>query len=185
MVKNSVDSELPEGRVPSKPSATLFWAIPSLNVALDQLMRRWGASVALSGPQCKILLAISDLDTGGGVPVKDISRLLQVDGSFVSSQATAMTRDGWIARMSSQTDARVVLLSLGEAAGERLKPILDQRGRLAGVFYREISPEPLAAVLQPISRMRAATVAMSRRIDAERDMVSFALSPSIDSKING
>ena len=52
---------------------------------------------------------VGDLDTGNGVPVKDVSAMLHVDPSFVTTQSKMLEKNGFMRRVPSRQDARVVL----------------------------------------------------------------------------
>ena len=56
-----------------------LWDIAAVNIHLDEIRQFWARILGISGPQWMILMAVSDLDKGDGVPVKDVSAMLHVD----------------------------------------------------------------------------------------------------------
>src|ERR1700742_2892568 len=89
-----------------------LWDIISTSIHVDEIQSFWAKSLNISSPQWMILMALSDLDHGQGVPVKDVSTKLHVDRSFITVQSKLLENDGLVRRIPSRNDARVVLLSL-------------------------------------------------------------------------
>ena len=55
------------------------WEIAAINVHLQEIRNLRARAVGVSGPQWMILMALSELDQGEGVPVKVVSKMLHVD----------------------------------------------------------------------------------------------------------
>src|SRR3954464_11747300 len=53
------------------------WEIASINVHLEELRYFWAKTLGISGPQWMILMALSDMDRGDGVPVNVVSKRLR------------------------------------------------------------------------------------------------------------
>jgi MarR family transcriptional regulator, organic hydroperoxide resistance regulator len=121
----------------------LLWDIGSINADLDEIQRYWAKSLGISGPQWMILMALSDLDKGQGIPVKDVASRLRVDPSFVTTQSRLLEKDGLMRRIASKDDARVVLLSLSPKAYRQISGLSGKQNSLnefifAGFDFREI-----------------------------------------------
>src|SRR6266849_2896949 len=86
--------------------------LASINVHLDEIRKFWAKSLGVSGPQWMILMALSELDRGQGVSGKDVSELLHIDPSFITTQTKLLERAGLVRRLASSEDARVILMSL-------------------------------------------------------------------------
>jgi len=84
-----------------------LWDIAAVNIHLDEIRQFWARILGISGPQWMILMAVSDLDKGDGVPVKDVSAMLHVDSSFVTTQSKILEKNGFVRRVPSRDDARV------------------------------------------------------------------------------
>jgi len=107
------------------------WDIASINVHLDEIRHFWARELGISGPQWMILMAISDLDRGGGVAVKDVSAMLHVDPSFVTTQSKMLEKNGFMRRIPSTEDARVVLMSLSDKASKKIATLSSRRENLS------------------------------------------------------
>src|SRR6195952_112673 len=80
------------------------WDIASINVHLDEIRHFWAKELGISGPQWMILMAIGDLDRGKGVAVKDVSAMLHVDPSFVTTQSKMLEKNGFMRRVLCTED---------------------------------------------------------------------------------
>ena len=76
-------------------------------------------------------MAVGDLDRGKGVPVKDVSAMLHVDPSFVTTQSKMLEKNGFMRRIPSSEDARVVLMSLSDKASKKIATLSTRREALS------------------------------------------------------
>ncbi|MBV8747742.1 MAG: MarR family transcriptional regulator, partial [Xanthobacteraceae bacterium] len=70
------------------------WVIASVNVHLEELRYFWAKALGISGPQWMIVMALYDLDQGGGVAVNAVAKKLHVDSSFVTTQSKLLEKKG-------------------------------------------------------------------------------------------
>ena len=84
------------------------WEIASINVYLQEIRYFWATTLGVSGPQWIILMALAETDTGNGVSVKTVSKMIHVDPSFVTTQSKLLEKKSLIRRKTSEDDARVV-----------------------------------------------------------------------------
>ena len=142
-----------------------LWDIASINVHLEEIRHFWAKELGISGPQWMILMAIGDLDRGNGVSVKDVSAMLHVDPSFVTTQSKMLEKNGFMRRVPSTEDARVVLMSLSDKAGKKLALLSSRRDNLtAFVFsgYDEAALRDISDQLSALkSRLEKATLMLS------------------------
>jgi len=61
----------------------------------------WAQTIGISKPQWMILITVAELDRGHGVPVKDVSTMLHVDPSFVTTQSKLLEKYGFVRRITS------------------------------------------------------------------------------------
>ncbi|MBC7584137.1 winged helix-turn-helix transcriptional regulator [Tardiphaga sp. vice352] len=143
----------------------VVWDIASINVHIDEIRQFWAKEIGISGPQWMILMAIGDLDRGNGVSVKEVSAMLHVDPSFVTTQSKMLEKNGFIRRVPSTEDARVVLMSLSDKAGKKLAVLSSRRDNLtAFVFsgYDEAALRDISDQLSALkSRLEKATLMLS------------------------
>jgi DNA-binding MarR family transcriptional regulator len=111
------------------------WDIASINVHIDEIRHFWAKELGISGPQWMILMAIDDLDRGKGVPVKDVSAMLHVDPSFVTTQSKMLEKNGFMRRIPSSEDARVVLMSLSDKASKKIATLSSRREVLSDFVF--------------------------------------------------
>src|SRR5262245_42335958 len=103
------------------------WAISSISVHLEELRHFWAKTLGVSGPQWMILMALSDLDQGQGVPVNVVSKMLHVDSSFVTTQSKLLEKKGFIRRKPSLEDARIVQMSLTDKTYKHLASLTSRQ----------------------------------------------------------
>lgn len=120
------------------------WEISSINNYLEELRQFWARTLGISGPQWMILMAISDLDKEGGVPVNMVSKLILVDPSFVTTQSKLLEAKGLLRRKPSPTDARVVRLSLTDKTQKHLASLAEQYKAIREFVFEEFDEDELA-----------------------------------------
>jgi DNA-binding MarR family transcriptional regulator len=130
------------------------WDIAAINVHLDGIRYFWAKELGISGPQWMILMAIGDLDSGKGVPVKDVSAMLHVDPSFVTTQSKMLEKNGFLRRIPSSEDARVVLMSLSDKASKKIATLSSRREALNAFVLGEFDLRSLQDIASHIAVLR-------------------------------
>ncbi|OJU14542.1 MAG: MarR family transcriptional regulator [Afipia sp. 62-7] len=97
-----------------------IWDVISINTHLEEIRAIWARVLDITCPQWLILMAVNDLDQGKGISVRDVSTKLHVDPSFVTTQTKHLEKNGFMRRVPSKEDARVVLMSLTDKAYKQL-----------------------------------------------------------------
>ncbi|MBJ7406743.1 MAG: MarR family transcriptional regulator [Bradyrhizobium sp.] len=131
------------------------WEIVSINFHLVKLRQFWAKALNISGPQWMILLAVSDLDKGDGVPVNAVSKMLQVDSSFVTTQSKRLENSGLLRRDASPTDARVVRMSLTDKCHEQLSRLAARQQAVGEFTFEEFSSDELAEFSEKLSKLKS------------------------------
>src|SRR3954452_812694 len=132
-----------------------LWDIAAVNIHLDEIRQFWARILGISGPQWMILMAVSDLDKGDGVPVKDVSAMLHVDSSFVTTQSKILEKNGFMRRVPSREDARVVLMSLTDKACKHIAKISARRKSLGDFILSDFDEQALKEIGQHMSRLKS------------------------------
>src|SRR3954464_11700846 len=114
------------------------WEIASINVHLQELRYFWAKTLGISGPQWMILMALSDIDKGDGVPVNVVSKRLHVDSSFVTTQSKLLEKKGFLRRKTSTEDARIVQMSLTDKTYKHLAALATQQETLSEFIFSEL-----------------------------------------------
>ena len=131
-----------------------LWDIASINVHLDEIRHFWAKELGISGPQWMILMAVGDLDPGNGVPVKDVSAMLHVDPSFVTTQSKMLEKNGFMRRVPSRQDARVVLMSLSDKASKKIAMLASRRDTLSDFVLADFDNESLQDISSQLGKLK-------------------------------
>lgn len=131
-----------------------LWDIASINVHLDEIRHFWARELGISGPQWMILMAVGDLDTGNGVPVKDVSAMLHVDPSFVTTQSKILEKNGFMRRVPSRQDARVVLMSLSDKASKKIAMLASRRDSLSDFVLADFDDAALQDISSQLGKLK-------------------------------
>jgi DNA-binding MarR family transcriptional regulator len=130
------------------------WDIASINVHLEEIRHFWAKELGISGPQWMILMAIGDLDRGKGVPVKDVSAMLHVDPSFVTTQSKMLEKNGFTRRIPSSEDARVVLMSLSDKASKKIALLSSRREQLKDFVLAGFDDRTLKEITDQLAALK-------------------------------
>lgn len=115
------------------------WEITAIAVHLQEIRNLWAKALGVSGPQWMILMALSELDQGHGVPVKIVAKMLHVDSSFVTTQSKMLEKKGFLRRKTSQVDARVVQMSLTDKTCKHIAGLAFQQEELNDFVFSELN----------------------------------------------
>ncbi|MBR0935713.1 MarR family transcriptional regulator [Bradyrhizobium jicamae] len=129
--------------------------ISSINCHLEEVRQLWGKTLGITGPQWMILMAVSDLDKDGGVPVNVVSKLLHVDPSFVTTQSKILEQKELLLRAPSPFDARVVRLSLTDKTRKHLASLAEQYKTFRKCVFDEFSERELAEFTGKLATLNA------------------------------
>lgn len=130
------------------------WDIASINVHIDEIRHFWAKELGISGPQWMILMAVDDLDRGKGVPVKDVSAMLHVDPSFVTTQSKMLEKNGFMRRIPSTEDARVVLMSLSDKASKKIATLSTRREVLSDFVFAGFDDRALKDIANQLGALK-------------------------------
>lgn len=115
------------------------WEVTAIAVHLQEIRDLWAKALGVSGPQWMILMALSELDKGHGVPVKIVAKMLHVDSSFVTTQSKMLEKKGFVRRKTSQVDARVVQMSLTDKTYKHIAGLASQQEELNDFIFSELN----------------------------------------------
>lgn len=131
-----------------------IWEITSITAHLDALCRFRAKALDISGPQWTILMALSHLDDGDGVPVNVVSKLLHVDPSFVTTQSKLLEKRGLVRRKPSITDARVVQMSLTDGACKHLASAAPQQAAMNQFIFSNFDTREFAKFTSKLAALK-------------------------------
>src|SRR3954462_5897136 len=131
------------------------WAIAAIGVHLEELRYFWAKTLGISGPQWMILMALSDMDKGDGIPVNVVSKKLHVDSSFVTTQSKLLEKKGFLRRKTSSEDARIVLMSLTDKTYKQLAGLAAQQEALNAFIFAELSDKQLVELTDTLSGLKS------------------------------
>lgn len=130
------------------------WDIASINVHLEEIRHFWAKELGISGPQWMILMAVGDLDRGNGVAVKDVSAMLHVDPSFVTTQSKMLEKNGFMRRIPSSEDARVVLMSLSDKASKKIATLSSRREVISDFVFAGFDDRALKDITSQLTSLK-------------------------------
>jgi MarR family transcriptional regulator, organic hydroperoxide resistance regulator len=132
----------------------LTWVIASISVRLEELRYFWGKTLGISGPQWMILMALAEIDQDDGVPVNVVSKKLQVDSSFVTTQSKLLEKKGFIRRKTSTEDARIVQMSLTDKTCKHLASLAAQQEALNEFIFSEFDDRELGELTDKLAALQ-------------------------------
>ncbi|NVN88758.1 MAG: winged helix-turn-helix transcriptional regulator [Rhodopseudomonas sp.] len=148
-------------------SHQIIWDFVSISNNLEDMRRSWAKLFGISGSQWLILMAINDLDHGNGVSVSDVSQKVHAVSTFVTTQTKILERLGLLNRVSSTTDARVVLMSLSDRARERIDELMPRWEALHTFIFRDFDHEALRDVKDKLETLKRRTKTAIQRVSDE------------------
>jgi DNA-binding MarR family transcriptional regulator len=116
--------------------------IASLHASLDELYHSWAKTLGITGPQWKIMLVLADAGDDE-LSVGNVSKILNVEASFVTTQSKILERHGLIHRRTSRRDGRIVNMSLTHRALAHLEGLAPRRDLLNEFIFAEFAPGEL------------------------------------------
>lgn len=128
---------------PRTTAENIICQITSLNAGFQDIRSTWGRPIAISGAQASVMTAIAVMDRGGGVSVKETAGRMRVDPSFITLCTRPLEKKGLLRRRMSATDARVVLMSLTDAASEFVSGILDDQVAICRSIFSDFDDQEL------------------------------------------
>lgn len=129
------------------------WEVAATNVHFQEIRHFWAKVLGISGPQWMILMALSDQDMGQGVSVKDVSKMLHVDASFVTTQSKMLEKKGYVRRRTSEEDARVVNMSLTDKSYKQMANLASRQESLNAFIFEEFSNEDLQSFIAKLASL--------------------------------
>ncbi|KIZ42106.1 MULTISPECIES: MarR family transcriptional regulator [Rhodopseudomonas] len=154
----------PESHHEFEISHQIIWDFVSISNNLEDMRRCWAKMFGISGSQWLILMAISDLDQGEGVSVSDVSQKVHAVSTFVTTQTKILERLGLLNRVSSTTDARVVLMSLSDRARQRIDELRPRWNALHSFIFRDFDRDELHDVKDKLEALKRRTKVAIQRV---------------------
>ena len=144
-----------------------LWNIISINSDFDEISFVWAQMLEINTHQWMILVAIKDLDRGGGVSVKGVSALLHADPSFVTMHSKSLERNGFVRRVSSSEDARIVLMSLTDKACKKIAGLHSEQQSIRESIFAGLNDQELSDLNKKLSMLRERFKRAAKRLAAE------------------
>jgi DNA-binding MarR family transcriptional regulator len=148
------------------------WEIAAISVHLEEIRHFWARSLGISGPQWMIIVALSDLDQGDGVPVNAVSKMLHVDPSFVTTQSKLLEKKGFVRRKPAKEDARIVKMSLTDKTCKHLASLAAQQESLNAFIFAEFDAREIDELTDTLAalkrRLERACLKVAAEFEADR-----------------
>ncbi|MCF2524091.1 MarR family transcriptional regulator [Bradyrhizobium sp. G127] len=131
-----------------------IWDIISVNTHLEEIRSIWARVLDITCPQWLILMAVNDLDQGKGISVREVSTKLHVDPSFVTTQTKNLEKHGFMRRVASKEDARVVLMSLTEKAHKQIANLYSHQVVADNLVFSDFSDQSMRDLNNKLSTIK-------------------------------
>lgn len=130
------------------------WDVISINVHLEEIRAVWARGLGISSPQWLILMAVNDLDRGKGASVRAVSTKLHVDPSFVTTQTKSLEKNGFVRRIPSEEDGRVVLMSLTDKASKQIASLYAQQATADSFIFSDFDDSELRNITDKLTLLK-------------------------------
>ncbi len=144
-----------------------LWNIFSISNFYEEISVAWAHMLGVNVHQWMILMAIKELDKGGGISVRGASAKLHSDPSFVTSQSKSLEKMGFIRLENSAEDARVVLMSLTEKANREIAKLQTAREPIKQSIFSDLSNDEMHDLNAKLSVLREKFLRAAKRLAAE------------------
>ena len=115
--------------------------VASISTHLEELRRCWVKTLGITGPQWMIISVLAGTDNCEGLPVKAVSKALQVDPSFVAMQSKLLEKQGFLLRKASDGDGRAVNLSLTDHIRLRISGLASHQEALNEFIFSDFASD--------------------------------------------
>jgi MarR family transcriptional regulator, organic hydroperoxide resistance regulator len=130
------------------------WDVISINVHLEEIRSIWARNLGITSPQWLILMAVNDLDRGNGASVRAVSTKLHVDPSFVTTQTKSLEKNGFVRRIPSEEDGRVVLMSLTDKASKQIASLYAQQATTESFIFSDFDDIELRSITDKLTLLK-------------------------------
>lgn len=144
-----------------------IWDVISINTHLEEIRAIWARVLNITCPQWLILMAVNDLDQGKGISVREVSTKLHVDPSFVTTQTKHLEKSGFMRRVPSKEDARVVLMSLTDKAHKQLANLYSRQVVADNLVFSDFSDRTFHELNAKLSTIKERLASAAMTIAAE------------------
>ena len=80
--------------------------------------------------------------------------MLHVDPSFVTTQSKILEKNGFMRRVPSRQDARVVLMSLSDKASKKIALLASRRDSLSDFVLADLDNESLQDITSQLGKLK-------------------------------
>jgi DNA-binding MarR family transcriptional regulator len=163
----TIDSAKAAAAVPYREfglSHQIIWDFVSISTHLEDIRRSWAKLFGVSGSQWLIMMAIKDLDDGGGVSVGNVSAKIHAVSTFVTTQTKILEKLGLVIRVPSTVDARVVLMSLSPTARLQITDLSARWEALHAFIFRDFDAQSMSDVKRKLEILNKRTRTAAARV---------------------
>ncbi len=86
--------------------------------------------------------------------MKDVSTMLHVDPSFVTTQSKVLEKYGFVRRITSSHDARVVLMSLSDKACKQVANLSSRQEQLDKFIFADFNDRTLKDIADQLAALK-------------------------------
>lgn len=154
---------------PRRPESIdeFLWNIASISAYFEEISFVWARMLGVNVHQWMILMALKDLDRGEGMSVNGVSAKIHMDASFVTTQSKSLEKLGYLRRVPSPEDARVVLMSLTDKASKDVSVVMSKQDPTKRAIFSELDGNCLDEINGKLSILRETFHRTAKRLLAE------------------
>lgn len=126
----------------------------AISAQMDALRGKFALIAGVTGPQYSILVSIAHLSAGGnGVAVGRLAGHLHVSGTYVTAESKKLEARGYLARIATPDDRRVVLLRLSPAGWALMDDVLPAVRAANDELFRALGRREFAVLCNAFSKL--------------------------------
>jgi DNA-binding MarR family transcriptional regulator len=138
-----VEKEQPEKEQLNRQVADFIWNIVEIHSQLEEIHKSWAKMLGITEPKWLILMAIDELDEGGGVSGIAVANKLRIHPGFVTNQTKQLEQMEFLTRVTSPDDARFLQISLTQKARAEISNLSMKRRALNSTMFGGLDQESL------------------------------------------
>jgi len=124
--------------------------IPATRFAINYLRKEM--SLDLSPIQCEIFIMLQD--NGGSMTQRDLEVYLDLSKSTLSGVLRTMEKNGFVEKVASETDRRVMVVTLTDEGKEAYSQAMKKFEELDRIVFAGLDEEELAAFSKVLEKIR-------------------------------
>ncbi len=125
--------------------------IPATRYAINYLRKEM--SLDLSPIQCEIFILLEE--NGGSMTQRDLEDQLDLSKSTLSGVLRTMEKNGFVEKVASETDRRVMVVTLTDEGKEKYSLAMEKFSELDRMVFAGLDDEEMAVFAKALDKIRS------------------------------